>query len=196
MADAAQGTIPVTPTTVWLYKKYNICERGCQDRGRQRKSPTHTASTQPLWPVFGDFKKAESGPVQGATVNRRLVEPTNSASVDTIHSNLGIVKKILRLLYAERKENPDTAKADHSAWSGANGGTEFSLSIIHAVSSNSQEYDLFLCSDNAASSASNEPAQPVRFAGLFFKTRYSRRTTMAARSARLAQPSGRKTALP
>ena len=53
--------------------------------------------------VFGDFKKAESGPVQGATVNRRLVEPTNSASVDTIHSNLGIVKKILRLLYAERK---------------------------------------------------------------------------------------------
>ena len=53
--------------------------------------------------VFGDFKKAESGPVQGATVNRRLVEPTNSASVDTIHSNLGIVKKILWLLYAERK---------------------------------------------------------------------------------------------
>lgn len=96
----------------------------------------------------------------------------------------------------KEKENPDTAKADHSAWSGANGGTEFSLSIIHAVSSNSQEYDLFLCSDNAASSASNESAQPVRFAGLFFKTRYSRRTTMAARSARLAQPSGRKTALP
>ena len=53
--------------------------------------------------VFGDFKKAESGSVQGATVNRRLVEPTNSASVDTIHSNLGIVKKILWLLYAERK---------------------------------------------------------------------------------------------
>lgn len=96
----------------------------------------------------------------------------------------------------KEKENPDTAKADHSAWSGANGGTEFSLSIIHAVSSNSQEYDLFLCSDNAAASASNESAQPVRFAGLFFKTRYSRRTTMVARSARLAQPSGRKTALP
>ena len=53
--------------------------------------------------VFEEFKKAESGPVQGATVNRRLVEPTNSASVDTIHSNLGIVKKILWLLYAERK---------------------------------------------------------------------------------------------
>ena len=65
--------------------------------------------------VFGEFKKAESGSVQGATVNRRLVEPTNSASVDTIHSNLGIVKKILWLLYAKRKENPDTAKADHSA---------------------------------------------------------------------------------
>ena len=97
MVDAAQGTIPVTPTTVWLYKKYNICERGCQDRGRQRKSPTHTASTQPLWPVFGDFKKAESGPVQGATVNRRLVEPTNSASMDILYTSLGIVKKRLHL---------------------------------------------------------------------------------------------------
>lgn len=200
MVDAAQGAIPVRPTTVWLYKKYSICERGCQDRGRQREIPDtygkHTAPLARSSSVFGDFKKAESGSVQGATVNRRLVEPTNSASVGTIHSNLGIVKKILRLLYAERKENPDTAKADHSAWSGASGGTEFSLIIIYAVSCNSQEYDLFLCSGNAASSASNEPAQPGRFAGLFFKTRYSRRTTMAARSARLAQPRGRKTALP
>ena len=147
MVDAAQGTIPVRPTTVWLYKKYNICERGCQDRGRQREIPDtygkHAAPLARSSSVFGgDFKKAESGPVQGATVNRRLVEPTNSASVDTIHSNLGIVKKVLRLLYAERKENPDTAKADHSAWSGANGGTEFSLIIIYAVSCNSQEYDL------------------------------------------------------
>lgn len=146
MVDAAQGAIPVRPTTVWLYKKYNICERGCQDRGRQKEIPDtygkHAAPLARSSSVFGDFKKAESGSVQGATVNRRLVEPTNSASVDTIHSNLGIVKKILRLLYAGRKENPDTAKADHSAWSGANGGTEFSLSIIHAVSCNSQEYDL------------------------------------------------------
>lgn len=146
MVDAAQGTIPVRPTTVWLYKKYNICEGGCQDRGRQKEIPDtygkHAAPLARSSSVFGDFKKAESGSVQGATVNRRLVEPTNSASVDTIHSNLGIVKKILRLLYAGRKENPDTAKADHSAWSGANGGTEFSLSIIHAVSCNSQEYDL------------------------------------------------------
>lgn len=146
MVDAAQGTIPVTPTTVWLYKKYNICESGCQDRGRQREIPDtygkHAAPLARSSSVFGDFKKAESGSVQGATVNRRLVEPTNSASVDTIHSNLGIVKKILRLLYAERKENPDTAKADHSAWSGANGGTEFSLIIIYAVSCNSQEYVL------------------------------------------------------
>lgn len=108
MVDAAQGTIPVTPTTVWLYKKYNnICERGCQDRGRQKEIPDtygkHAAPLARSSSVFGDFKKAESGPVQGATVNRRLVEPTNSASVDTIHSNLGIVKKILWLLYAERK---------------------------------------------------------------------------------------------
>lgn len=107
MVDAAQGTIPVTPTTVWLYKKYNICERGCQDRGRQKEIPDtygkHAAPLARSSSVFGDFKKAESGSVQGATVNRRLVEPTNSASVDTIHSNLGIVKKILRLLYAERK---------------------------------------------------------------------------------------------
>ena len=107
MVDAAQGTIPVRPTTVWLYKKYNICERGCQDRGRQKEIPDtygkHAAPLARSSSVFGDFKKAESGPVQGATVNRRLVEPTNSASVDTIHSNLGIVKKILRLLYAERK---------------------------------------------------------------------------------------------
>ena len=71
-----------------------------------------------------------------------------------------------------KKENSDTAKADHSAWSGAKGG------------------------DNVAFSASNEPAQPVRFADLFFKTRYSRRTTIAARRARVAQPRGRKTALP
>ena len=107
MVDAAQGTIPVRPTTVWLYKKYNICERGCQDRGRQKEIPDtygkHAAPLARSSSVFRDFKKAESGPVQGATVNRRLVEPTNSASVDTIHSNLGIVKKILWLLYAERK---------------------------------------------------------------------------------------------
>lgn len=126
--------------------KYNICESGCQDRGRQREIPDtygkHAAPLTRSSSVFGDLKKAESGSVQGATVNRRLVEPTNSASVDTIHSNLGIVKKILWLLYAERKENPDTAKADHSAWSGANGGTEFSLIIIYAVSCNSQEYVL------------------------------------------------------
>lgn len=146
--------------------------------------------------VFGNFKKAESGSVQGATVNRRLVEPTNSASVDTIHPNLGIVKKILRLLYAEKKRILTQQRPITLHRAELTGGTEFSLSIIHAVSSNSQEYDLFLCSDNAAASASNESAQPVRFAGLFFKTRYSRRTTMAARSARLAQPSGRKTALP
>ena len=66
MVDAAQGTIPVTPTTVWLYKKYNICERGCQDRGRQRKSTTHTASTQPLWldslPYSGISKKQNPDP--------------------------------------------------------------------------------------------------------------------------------------
>lgn len=66
MVDAAQGTIPVRPTTVWLYKKYNICERGCQDRGRQRKSPTHTASTQPLWldplPYSGISKKQNPDP--------------------------------------------------------------------------------------------------------------------------------------
>lgn len=101
MVDAAQGTVPVRPTTVWLYKKYNICERGCQDRGRQREIPDtygkHVAPLARSSSVFGDFKKAESGPVQGATVNRRLVEPTNSASVDTIHSNLGIVKKRLHL---------------------------------------------------------------------------------------------------
>ena len=47
--------------------------------------------------VFGDFKKAESGPVQGATVNRRLVEPTNSASMDILYTSLGIVKKRLHL---------------------------------------------------------------------------------------------------
>lgn len=47
-------------------KKYNICERGCQDRGRQRKSPTHTASTQPLWldplPYSGISKKQNPDP--------------------------------------------------------------------------------------------------------------------------------------
>ena len=140
--------------------------------------------------------EAESGPVQGATASGRLVEPTNSASMHSIHFILENSQEDTLVPLGVKKENSDTAKADHSAWSGANGGTEFSLSIIHAVSSNSQEYDLFLCSDNVAFSASNEPAQPVRFADLFFKTRYSRRTTMVARSARLAQPSGRKTALP
>lgn len=101
MVDAAQGTIPVTPTTVWLYKKYNICERGCQDRGRQREIPDtygkHAAPLARSSSVFGDFKKAESGPVQGATVNRRLVEPTNSASMDILYTSLGIVKKRLHL---------------------------------------------------------------------------------------------------
>ena len=101
MADAAQGTIPVTPTTVWLYKKYNICERGCQDRGRQKEIPDtygkHAAPLARSSSVFGDFKKAESGPVQGATVNRRLVEPTNSASMDILYTSLGIVKKRLHL---------------------------------------------------------------------------------------------------
>ena len=81
--------------------KYNICESGCQDRGRQREIPDtygkHAAPLARSSSVFGEFKKAESGSVQGATVNRRLVEPTNSASVDTIHSNLGIVKKRLHL---------------------------------------------------------------------------------------------------
>ena len=101
MADAAQGAIPVTPTTVWLYKKYNICERWCQDRGRQREIPDtygkHAAPLARSSSVFGDFKKAESGPVQGATVNRRLVEPTNSASMDILYTSLGIVKKRLHL---------------------------------------------------------------------------------------------------
>ena len=101
MVDAAQGTIPVTPTTVWLYKKYNICERGCQDRGRQKEIPDtygkHAAPLARSSSVFGDFKKAESGPVQGATVNRRLVEPTNSASMDILYTSLGIVKKRLHL---------------------------------------------------------------------------------------------------
>ena len=72
MVDAAQGTIPVTPTTVWLYKKYNICERECQDRGRQKEIPDtygkHAAPLARSSSVFGDFKKAESGSVQGATV--------------------------------------------------------------------------------------------------------------------------------
>lgn len=70
-------------------------------------NPRHIRQARsPVGPILfriREFKKAESGSVQGATVNRRLVEPTNSASVDTIHSNLGIIKKILRLLYAERK---------------------------------------------------------------------------------------------
>ena len=39
--------------------------------------------------VFGNFKKAESGSVQGATVSRRLVEPTNSASMDIFIHQLG-----------------------------------------------------------------------------------------------------------
>ena len=54
--------------------------------------------------VFGDFKKAESGSVQGATVNRRLVEPTNSASMDILYTSLGIVKKRL-YLKKTRNEN-------------------------------------------------------------------------------------------
>ena len=54
--------------------------------------------------VFGEFKKAESGSVQGATVNRRLVEPTNSASMDILYTSLGIVKKRL-YLKKTRNEN-------------------------------------------------------------------------------------------
>ena len=81
-------------------RNITYAKEGVKIAGGKRKSPTHTASTQPLWPdplPYSGIKKAESGPVQGATVNRRLVEPTYSASVDTIHSNLGIVKKRLHL---------------------------------------------------------------------------------------------------
>lgn len=48
MVDAAQGTIPVTPTTVWLYKNITYAKEGVKIAGVKRKSPTHTASTQPL----------------------------------------------------------------------------------------------------------------------------------------------------
>lgn len=81
---------------------------GVKIAGGKGKSPTHTASTQPPLArsssVFGDFKKAESGSVQGATVNRRLVEPTNSASMDILYTSLGIVKKRL-YLKKTRNEN-------------------------------------------------------------------------------------------
>ena len=50
MVDAAQGAIPVTPTTVWLYKKIAYAKECVKIAGGKRKSPTHTASTQPLWP--------------------------------------------------------------------------------------------------------------------------------------------------
>lgn len=81
--------------------KNSICERVCQDRGRQREIPDtygkHAAPLARSSSVFGEFKKAESGSVQGATVNRRLVEPTNSASMDILYTSLGIVKKRLHL---------------------------------------------------------------------------------------------------
>ncbi len=62
-------------------------------------NPRHIRQARsPFGPtVFGNFKKAESGPVQGATVNRRLVEPTNAASMDILYTSLGIVKKRLHL---------------------------------------------------------------------------------------------------
>lgn len=60
---------------------------------RQARSPFGPI----LFCIRGYFKKAESGPVQGATVNRRLVEPTNSASMDILYTSLGIVKKRLHL---------------------------------------------------------------------------------------------------
>ena len=59
MADAAQGAIPVTPTTVWLYKKYNICERGCQDRGRQREIPdTYGKYVTPFGPILFHIRES------------------------------------------------------------------------------------------------------------------------------------------
>ena len=57
----------------------------------------HAAPLARFSSVFGDFKKAESGSVRGATVNRRLVEPTNSASMEILYTSLGIVKKRLHL---------------------------------------------------------------------------------------------------
>ena len=64
MADAAQGAIPVTPTTVWLHKKYNICERGCQDRGRQKEIPDtygkHAAPLARSSSVFGGISKKQN----------------------------------------------------------------------------------------------------------------------------------------
>ncbi len=60
---------------------------------RQARSPFGPI----LFCIRGYFKKAECGPVQGATVNRRLVEPTNSASMDILYTSLGIVKKRLHL---------------------------------------------------------------------------------------------------
>ena len=89
--------------------------------------------------------EAESGPVQGATASGRLVEPTNSASMHSIHFILENSQEDTLVPLGVKKENSDTAKADHSAWSGANGGTEFSLIIIYAVSYNSQEFDLRFC---------------------------------------------------
>ena len=68
--------------------------------GRDEVPDTYGKHAAPLArssSVFGNFKKAESGSVQGATVNRRLVEPTNSASMDILYTSLGIVKKRLHL---------------------------------------------------------------------------------------------------
>lgn len=66
MVDAAQGTIPVTPTTVWLYKNITYAKEGVKIAGGKRKSPTHTASTQPLWPdplpYSGISRKQNPGP--------------------------------------------------------------------------------------------------------------------------------------
>lgn len=105
---------------------------------RQARSPFGPI----LFSIRGYFKKAESGPVQGATASGRLVEPTNSASMHSIHFILENSQEDTLVPLGVKKENFDTAKADHSACSGANGGTEFFLIIIYAVSCNSQEYDL------------------------------------------------------
>ena len=71
-------------------------KRVSRSRAAKEIPDTYGKHAAPL-AVFGDFKKAESGPVQGATVNRRLVEPTNSASMDILYTSLGIVKKRLHL---------------------------------------------------------------------------------------------------
>ncbi len=59
--------------------------------------------------------EAESGPVQGATASGRLVEPTNSASMHSIHFILENSQEDTLVPLGVKKENSDTAKADHSA---------------------------------------------------------------------------------